>query len=453
MGASYDALRQVAELNYDDSAEQQQYDKAVKALQECRELAATVQADPGMTGKSGAAASAWLKELTAALDEQEKSLGTIKTRHDLARAAMVQAVGSYSQLPTTLITPFENQIYRNEPEIMLTGVGMVTGAAYLSYLRNERDAARDAQAKQVLDDMNQALNQQADSITKPVEDDTSTPDGTNGPSGPSYNYSSPDGIKFGGAATPTNPSVVGGFLIGPIKTNEPTSPWRGWTPPTTGPGSPGHPITIICEGPPFDRPVNPTKITPQGPVGGYVPPGIDVNDPRWSTSYRAAGYELSGTATAGVIAGGVLGVGGAALISGAMSSGATLPALSALSLRAATSAGNAGALNGALFGQAGAGRAPAGGMLRGGGAANAVGAGGRAAAGGRGAGGRGATGANGAGRDGKGKGKKKRGRQLVGYDVVRLDEDVTAEVSNEAAAAGSSDALAPIRHADDGERW
>ena len=62
----------------------------------------------------------------------------------------------------------------------------------------------------------------------------------------------------------------------------------------------------------LNHPIN-AKLTPQGPIGGYLPPGItDIDDPRWRTDYHHPALGGPPKPNGLSIVGGVLGTGAAA---------------------------------------------------------------------------------------------------------------------------------------------
>lgn len=447
MSRYYQRLTEVADLPYDDRAEQEKYTQIQTLIAESRTLAQQFRQEPGMTGEAATAALAWLAEYESDLSAQATALETVMTRHNLARKAMSTAAVEHQGLAAQLMTPWESRFLAANGPYVVDGVE-VAGSTYAARLRHERDVERENKAEQILRTMNEAVREQGDRIRDPLPVEADGP----GSDGQGSGAGSGSGSRTGGSS-----SGRGRGSSDPYAGIDVPSPSAPGSDPSTGsdPSGPSTPVTI---------PRSPhTPITiPNGPTSGttYPPPSVtEPDDPRWSEHYQPIGS--GSTAGAVGIVGGVLGV-GAVAASRALGAGLTGSA----GLAFGAGPGSAGALGGTGYGGLGgygatAGRAPAGGML--GGQGNQAGTAAAAAAGsaagrgtaGRAAGGRGAApgagGAGAAGRDGR---KDKRRHRLVGYQVDRLEDDgPLAPVDSEAAAAGTSDRLGPLPDVDAGDRW
>ncbi len=481
MGTYYTRLTEVAHRSYDDSGDSDTYTEIVDRIAECRRLATEFTSDPGMTGKTATAALTWLAEYQTELTAKEADLKAMVDRHDLARAAMEKAKQQHSSLAPALLSPFESKVLPANGPYLVNGTE-ISGSAYVAQLRAERDVAREAAAKKILDTMNDAVEDQASRLHEPVDN---TPDAPIVPGRPSGS----------GSRTATTSNRPGASVhLGVIQSPSYTSP-------VLTPGEPTIPTPS-----PVTPPLVTTPIGSTGPVNGYVPPSVlDADDSRWQDTYTVPGISLG--AESGALVGGVIGIGAAALAARALASG--LAGSSALALQTAAGAGSASALGSYSVGLGGAaGRVPGGGLLSSPAsaarseAAAATGAarwgrgttaageeaglaqGGRGTGGGRSgsAGGRGAVdsgdraarGMSGAGRDtagrsgrggvgkeatagaGNGRGdkaKRKQGSTLIGYDVQRLDDEAAAVDLGAAGGAGDSAQLAPLADSDAGDRW
>lgn len=482
MGQYYERLKQVAHLDYDDSAEQAKYTEVLAAITDIRALAESFRSEPGMTGQTATAALTWLAQYEADLDAKETELQTLVDRHELARAAMTAAKSEFGTLAPALLTPFESRYLAvNGPFVV--GGREVSGATYVNNLRAQRDAERDLAAKRILDAMNSAVEGQSELLYTQVPKkmvDAPDPSATGGRPAPRRTLSGTPTSTGGGAGSGNWGVVAPGVTPVPGGGTYPPAPQPDPVPGIPSEPDPGGPVTI-----------------PNGPTEGYVPPSVlNPDDPRWSDNYVPSGFPApSGIGgEAGVIVGGMIGMGATALASRALANSA-LSGSSALALQAAAGSGNASAL-GAYGSAAGtAGRVPGGGMLSSPATANAAragatvrgvaaenaaaaGSGGRGAsttASGRSAGaragrgstntaaakgasaraGRGSAGplTTGAAAKDKDKAKQKDGIELVGYDVQRLDAEAGAVDPGAAIAAGSSAELGPVPDLDGGERW
>lgn len=452
MGQYYERLREVAGLDYDDSAEADAYASALAAIAEIRALAAEFRSDPGMTGQTATAALTWLATYEADLDAKETELSTMVQRHELARSAMSAAKSGFGTLSPTLLTPFESRYLAvNGPFVV--GGREISGATYVNTLRAQRDAERDLAAKRILDAMNTEVELQRTLIHTSIESsDVDDPAGAGNGSG-------------------TRPTVPGGGTSPAMKS--PTATLVTCTAPTPV----GPPPSVTCPAPtPDDQSPDLSSPDPDGPIQGYVPPSVtQPDDPRWSVGYTPPGVTPPGGVGAGetgVIVGGVIGTAATVLASRALATSG-MSGASALALQAAAGSGSAGGL-GSAGSLSAAARVPGGGLLTGPAAAAratssqeaALGAAARPGAAGATAGANGGRSNVGsgraAGRDHRGllggqsrkdKAKRKEQAGLVGYTVQRLDADDDPGEAGRSAEAGSVAQLGPIADADAGDRW
>lgn len=293
MGQYYERLKQVAHLDYDDSAEETKYAEVLTAIADIRAMAESFRSEPGMTGQTATAALAWLAQYETDLDAKETELQTLVERHELARAAMAAAKSGFGTLAPALLTPFESRYLAvNGPFVV--GGREISGAAYVNDLRAQRDAERDLAAKKILDAMNSDVAGQSRLLHTPVEHDTVGP-------GPAGGTGSPTTRSGSGTGTGTRPGSGVPGQVWPMPTPAPGDGPE--TPnPTPAPSDPGP------SDPAPSDPAGPGPITvPNGPVEGYLPPSaLDPDDPRWSDTYVPGGFPAAGGlgAEAGVIVGG-----------------------------------------------------------------------------------------------------------------------------------------------------
>lgn len=435
MGTAYEALRAVAQLDRADLNDGQGYQAARLALQECSTKVKIFLKNPGLKGAAGVAASEWLRGFDLKLQARIAEMSQAELSFGTADWAMKDAKTEYSRLSPELVSPWEAIGIRAAGSVVLFPLGTVTAEYYLSQLREQRDAQRDAEAQRILNTMNaelaRAVNQlptvTGDGIVDPGDaGDTETPGtpGTPVRTGGSPGDGGPGRVKLPGIILPppggVNPPPMYPLPVDPTPVLP--KPW----PPTKGPGSLPNPIGP-GDGIPLpdlpERPIN-QRWTSDGPVGGYVPaPVLNADDPRWGANFRAAGFG-DAAGGVGIAAGGLLGLGATALA--ARSAGSALSGGAALAFGSASGSGSAAALTGAGGAQAAgaAGRVPGNGMLGG------------------------AAGGGAPGQD------KKRRSGLVGYQVQRLDEQAPqAATPGLAGAAGSVAGLAPITEVEEVDRW
>ena len=199
-------------------------------------------------------------------------------------------------------------------------------------------------------------------------------------------------------------------------------------------------------------PIN-SRMTADGPVGGYLPADVgNANDPRWRSDYSHPAIGSVGEPKAG-IAGGML-TPGIGAIAGGGAGALAARGMGAIGAGGIGGIGGAGSIAGiggvggvgGIGGVGGTGVGGTTGGLTGTTAANAARAGaaggaasGAAARGGAGMGAFGAGGGAGSGKD------NKKSRNLVGYQVVRIDDDEdAAAVDPSLFGAGDASSLQPL---------
>ncbi|MBK9159609.1 MAG: hypothetical protein IPM11_16155 [Micropruina sp.] len=434
MGTAYEALRAVAHLDRADLDDRLAYEAARHAIEECRAKVQTFLKSPGLTGAAATAATQALnsfdKKLEVRVTEMNRTEGSFTTADHAVNIAQVE----FKSLSPELISPWESAVIRAAGTVVLPPLGIVGAEYYLNQLEQQRDARRDAEAQRILDSMNSQLGRAVAELPK-IGTASNPEPGVTPPEvgaretwvGPGSGGSSRDGGTGGGGGfRPPGVTLPPGDGITPPISPYPPIDGTPWKPPTEGPGSPvdpigpGHEIQL----PDLDDRQIGSRWRSDGPVGGYVPaPVLNADDPRWGANYRVAGFG-DAAGGVGIAAGGLLGLGATGLA--ARAAGSALSGGAALAFGSATGSGNAAALAGAGGTQAAgaAGRVPGNGMLGG------------------------APGGGAPGQD------KKRRSGLVGYQVLRLDEEVPeAATPGLAGAAGSVAGLAPVTEIEEVDRW
>ena len=415
------------------------------------------------TSQTRAGANSWMSSY---IGDVNKHLGKIKSTkvHNLTvRESMHTQAAKGRELSPVLLSESDIAESKRTPPLTLTSddgkvVEYVTPEAYLAALEEQKNAKREAAAKEILAQIDKEAYAEKNSIFVPKEDYVPGPWQPQPDPGPTPPAPSP---AYSGGSRGLVPTVRSGTGAG-----------GEWTSPAPGElGSASNPISDPADLARYDLTTTPVnqRMTPNGPVGGHMPADVlNVNDPAWRPvpssggGARIAGGVLVAGSAAGA-AGAALSYGGGFARIGGLASGASGSALRAVApaggvLRpsALPGGGVAGAVGGAGRG-GGAGVVGRGGVAPvGSGAAGTAGgrggvAGGRATSGvtavGRGASGgvagRGGVAPVGSGGVGDRREKKAQVRRRA-YDVVRVDALEERGAQMMGGAAGSADQLKPI---------
>ena len=373
------------------------------------------------TSQTRAGANSWMSSY---IGDVNKHLGKIKSTkvHNLTvRESMHTQAAKGRELSPVLLSESDIAESKRTPPLTLTSddgkvVEYVTPEAYLAALEEQKNAKREAAAKEILAQIDKEAYAEEGSIFVPKEDYVPGPWQPQPDPGPTPPAPSP---AYSGGSRGLVPTVRSGTGAG-----------GEWTSPAPGElGSASNPISDPADLARYDLTTTPVnqRMTPNGPVGGHMPADVlNVNDPAWRAVPSAAGGGAR-------IAGGVLVAGSAAGAAGAaLSYGGGFAGIGGLASGASGSALRA--------------VAPAGGVLRpsalpGGGVAGAVGGAGRG--GGGGVVGRGGVAPVGSGGVGDRREKKGQVRRRA-YDVVRVDALEERGAQMMGGAAGSADQLKPI---------
>lgn len=450
----YARLEAVAHLNHEDSGASD-LEKLRSHLETAKELVAKVKENPGFTGQIKSAIGEKLSSYIAGFELQEQNLTTLRSNHEEACRAMAEAKNSFGSLSPALLSPAESALQSFNETVSWAGITLPT-EEYLTGVANNRNAEREQQANAALTKMNAALHKAA-ALDIAKGDKDSDSGGSGGGAGGSGGSNSPyshngspspsSGAGHAGAPGLASAVAAGAIPIVAKKAKNIASKIRS--------GSDGilrralnplHSQSFKDAQWPRDALKYPigARMTPDGPVGGYLPPDVtNPDDPRWRAdfSHPALGGAATGVKAGGVI-GGILGVG-------------TLAARGAGGLATQAIGSTAGLPTTGVAGSSSAGVANssmAGSTLRPGGAgmSDGYGAGGYGyGAAGYGAGGYG-YGAAGARNSKKG---DKKSRDLVGYQVVRIDDEAAAApVDPSLFGAGDVSSLRPMETGDN-DSW
>ena len=428
------------------------------------------------TSQTQTGANTWMSSFISDVNTHLGNIESTKAHNLTVRESMHTQAARGRELSPVLLSASDIAASHQDPPLKLSFAdGRVekyaTSDAYLSALEEQKNAQREARAKEILDQINTEALAEEKIIYSPKGDyvpdawQSHGDDGQQGGAGGGGN-----GRRGGGGAGGGLVPTVGAHTVAGSGSN-------GWAYPTAGePGSPSNPITDPAQLSHIDLTTTPVnqRMTPNGPVGGHMPADVlNVDDPAWRAvppsggGARIAGGVLmatSGVGAAGVAVshgGGFSGIGGLAtgvagspLRSVAPAGGVLRPSALLGGGAVGRGAGVAGMRSGvAPVGSGGAGGR--GGLVGSSGLSEARsgggGAGSRGGVAGRGAAGsaRGAAGVVGSGS--KGRGKKKDEARRRNYEVVRVDglDESTVGVMG---GAGSADQLRPVCR-DEGEDW
>ena len=418
------------------------------------------------TSQTRAGANSWMSSY---IGDVNKHLGKIKSTkvHNLTvRESMHTQAAKGRELSPVLLSESDIAESKRTPPLTLTSddgkvVEYVTPEAYLTALEEQKNAKREAAAKEILAQIDKEAYAEKNSIFVPKEDYVPGPWQPQPDPGPTPPAPSP---AYSGGSRGLVPTVRSGTGAGGGE----------WTSPAPGElGSVSNPISDPADLARYDLTTTPVnqRMTPNGPVGGHMPADVlNVNDPAWRPvpssggGARIAGGVLVAGSAAGAAGaalsygGGFAGIGG--LASGASGSAlrAVAPAGGVLRPSALPGGGVAGSAGGVAGRGGGAGVVGRGGVAPvGSGAAGSAGgrgaSGGVAGRGGVSAAGRGASGVGAVGRGGVapvgsggvGDRREKKGQvRRRAYDVVRVDALEERGAQMMGGAAGSADQLKPI---------
>ena len=387
-GSSYfERLQAVADLRYDDSADDAAYQLVLDKISACEDLVRQYAQTNGFRSEQvRSAIDEWARSFLADLGATRDQL---RDGHDVvvqARGTMRQARDLFNQNVSDELLTGEERGWRIATDgagavaffaVPVVGaVAMVASELYWSSLEKERHREREEYCQNVLDQMNTSLNEGADRMQDILNKDGDARDnaweqrpapslpgvvdpnlmaGAGGASGSGAGGSGAGAGGLGGAGSAggLDGAGAGGVLAG-----------RDWA--SEGFARPG----AVQDPPPYarlsdldgvglvERPVNQT-VTPNGLVGGYAPPSaVHASDPRWDPAYRIPQDALSAGRAASSGALGAL-AGGAALSARSLLSGAA-------GLKGAATAGlkgGAAGLGAGLKGGAAAAKGGAAGMM------------------------------------------------------------------------------------------
>ncbi|RRD05350.1 hypothetical protein EII34_06345 [Arachnia propionica] len=442
---NYERLRDLAELAHADQPDHAIYEQIQESLTTLEQTVNGIRRSPGFIGEIRDSINTYLNERIAVIQECAHHAEYLHDQYTRARDLISQANTRFGELITHLNTPAETRAVQELHVVDFNGEVHMSQLEHNQEVARQRNEEREKAALAILDETNEAFSglliglPSVDPIKgpgSPAQGDGSNSTGngsrSHAPSDrsgvPGSNHAIPRSALPSSAlirpltddGTPLRGSVVGGPGLSP------TDPPVRWVP---GPGGSIRPDpTPVIENPEWPRdalthPIN-ARLTPQGPVGGYLPPGIHIDDPRWRDDYHNPALGGSRPTTPN-----------AAIVNGTLTTGAA--AAAARGLSAIPAPGTGASLPGHPVGVLPPGTAPThGGTLRPAGSPAPTNTSGATGA-------RTAPGAwhapHAAGKDEE---KEKGRRSLVGYDVTRLDPE-PEPVDPSHFAAGDVTTLTP----------
>lgn len=342
----------LSELRYDDSADDAAFDFVIGQIDECERLVGEYvegngyksEAVRGAIREWGAGFSAELGALRSKLEAGHRVVSH-------GRAVMREARDLFNERVSAELLTGSERWWRGTLDglsvvalfvVPVGGVlGMVGSEGYFSSLEAERNRQREEFCQGLLDQVNEKLNKASKALQAVTAKDDGWTDPGRFPSSPGSGSGGPGSAGGGWPGAGGGWSGAGGVraglgggldvdaLLERAGSVDGLAPGAGWE--SEGAGAPGGPgggrelvgLSDLDGVGLVGRPVN-QAVTPNGVVGGYVPPSVvDAGDPRWGAGYRipSSVVEASRAASAGAV-GVVGGVGARSLLSSFLAGGA-----------------------------------------------------------------------------------------------------------------------------------
>lgn len=283
MSDTYTRLLALDELKTDDSAEIDSIDTIRRSICECENALTTFRSTAQLSGETADAIAEWLDDYSSRLQGLKETLEESVAMHNMARSAMARArERRINEAEGILMSASEYNEWARQPYVTINGE-CHTGSSYAKALQDDLCAKRDDIARSILEEMNSAVAEQANEMkpearkvqsppSTPAEDSTGTRSGTFG-----ANTATAHSV-VSSASFNTN-SLAAATVGGAVLTTRATTPLSGGTapnwkrPPAGQPGSPSNPINDpeqLAHHDLLHTPVN-QRMTPDGPTAGYLP--------------------------------------------------------------------------------------------------------------------------------------------------------------------------------------
>lgn len=340
----YERALALSELRYDDSADDEAFDFVIGQIDECERLVGEYVEGNGYKSEAvRGAIREWGAGFAAELGALRWKLEAGRRIVSDGRAVMREARDLFNErVSAELLTDAERWLQGiHESFTIPLGecLGLAESGTYFGALEAERNQQREKFCQGLLDQVNDKLNK----ASKALQAVTAKDDGWTGsgifPSASGQNGAGGAGGGWSGAgggwsgAGGVGAGLGGGLDVdalleraGSVDGLAPGAEWE-----SEGAGAHGGPgggrelvgLSDLDGVGLVGRPVN-QAVTPNGVVGGYVPPSVvDAGDPRWDAGYRipSSVVEASRAASAGAV-GVVGGVGARSLLSSSLAGGA-----------------------------------------------------------------------------------------------------------------------------------
>lgn len=286
MSDAYTRLLALDELKTDDSAEIDSIDTIRRSICECENALATFSSTAQLSGETADAIAEWLGEYSSKLQGLKERLEESIALHDMARSAMARArERRINEAEGILMSASEYNEWARQPYVTINGE-CFTGTLYARILQDKLSVERDKIAEHILEEMNSAVTEQAIEIRKLTdvvapkdqsaptegEDSTGTRSGT-------FGANTATAHSVASSASFNTNSLAAATVGGAVLTTRATTPLSGGTapnwkrPPAGQPGSPSNPINDpeqLAHHDLLHTPVN-QRMTPDGPTAGYLP--------------------------------------------------------------------------------------------------------------------------------------------------------------------------------------
>ncbi|RRR34094.1 hypothetical protein EHS14_04100 [Schaalia georgiae] len=337
----YERALALSELRYDDSADDEAFDFVLGQIDECVRLVGEYVEGNGYRSEVvRGVIREWGAGFVAELGVLRQKLEAGRRIVSDGRAVMRQARDVFNERVSAELLTGGERFWRGALDgvsfaalfvVPVGGVlGLVGSEGYFSSLETERNRQREEFCQGLLDQVNDKLTQASKDL-KTVTDRKdgimpSSPGGGSGSVGGGWSGVSGAGGGWSGVGGAGGGLDVGALLerAGSVDGLAPGGGWESEGGGAPG-GSGGRELVGVSD---LDgvglvgRPVNQT-VTPNGLVGGYVPPSVvDAGDPRWDAGYRipSSVVGVSRAASAGAI-GVVGGVSARSLLSSSLAGG------------------------------------------------------------------------------------------------------------------------------------
>ena len=286
MSDAYARLLALDQLKTDDSVEIDSIDTIRRSICECENALTTFRSTAQMSGETADTIAEWLDEYSAKLQGLKEKLEKSVAMHNAARSAMARArERRINEAEGILMSASEYNEWARQPYVTINGE-CFTGTLYARILQDKLSVERDKIAEHILEEMNSAVTEQAllmgtlrapfkpkdQSAPTEGEDSTGTRSGT-------FGANTATAHSVASSASFNTNSLAAATIGGAVLTTRATTPLSGGTapnwkrPPAGQPGSPSNPINDpeqLAHHDLLHTPVN-QRMTPDGPTAGYLP--------------------------------------------------------------------------------------------------------------------------------------------------------------------------------------